>query len=266
MPNEIVTNNLAQAVQQTPNNKANRDYSKCISLKKALENYEALLRDPKSENKNTGCFLGTKDSDTKKFIEEAQKEIEQCITRGTIDGSVELRGRRANAFALRVPLKDDKGNFSADKFFNGDFCKNSKPKITAVTLYTTKDQIRGLRTSENDSKVRLYEIINGSYTITFNWKAEDKNCSITVSVDSDGKVSYSNPSKDLTASDLEKNTAVNITIGEADKPKKLTLAELVDKDPQRQKISGEVVTINPSTNMANVDSAQHTASKRSAAR
>lgn len=257
---EIVTvkSNPPEATQPTslkPDNKNNRDYSKCITLKTALENYKAKLSNAKSDNKNTGYFLNIDDEETKKFIQEAQKVIEGCIENGVIDGSIEIKGRRANAFTVRVALKDDKGSFSADKFFDSEFCKNSEPKITAVTLYTTPDQIRGIRISKEEGKPKLYEIINGSYTIKFNWKVGKKDCSITMSINSDGTVVYSNLSKGLTFNDLEENTAVNITIGE-DLPKKWTLAELVSQATNLQKSVGEsedTVTVNhPSSKVASV--------------
>lgn len=262
---ETVTNNSPQVIEQKPDNKSNRNYSNCIPLKKAIENYKAQLSGF-TENKNTGYFLDAKDPDTKKFIEQAQKEIEQCISAdGIIDGSIELRGRRANAFALRVPLKGDKGSFSADKFFDSKFCKESEPKITAVTLYTTPDQIRGLRISQDDKGVRLYEVINGSYTVTFNWEVEGKDCSIAMSISADGKVTYSNPSKSLDVADLEKNKNVNITIGE-DQPKKLTLKELFLLDPRVQKrASGEVIRIDtpPSSSLESTGTTQTNAKKAS---
>lgn len=223
---------------EEPHNKTNRKY-KYITLGNALKNYNAKLSNSEINNENTGFFLDAHDKDAKEFIAYAQKEIEKCIENGEIDGSIELRGRKANAFTLRVPLKDDKGSFQAGKFFDSKFCKESRPGITAVTLYVTQEQIRGLRISQDDRGVRLYEIINGSYTIKFNWKVDNRYCSITVSVDDDGNVTYSDPSQGLKLDDLRKNTAVNIAIGEADKskngeglPKKLTLEELVLKDPE----------------------------------
>ncbi|MDD9335838.1 MAG: hypothetical protein PV345_00330 [Wolbachia sp.] len=69
----------------------------------------------------------------------------------------------------------------------------------------SEEEIRGLRVSLDENKARLYEIINWSYNITFNWKVDEKDCSITVNVSSDGKVNCSNPSVGLTYEDLKKN-------------------------------------------------------------
>lgn len=251
---------VAQPISQKPDNK--RDYSKCITLKTALENYKAKLSDPNSNNKNTGYFLDTKDKEAKAFIEKAHKTIGGCIENGAIDGSVEIRGRRANAFTLRFSLKDDKGSFSADKFFDSEFYKNSEPKITAVTLYTTKEQLRGIRISKEEGKSKLYEIINGSYNIVFKWEIGARVCSITMNINSDGTVTYID-SKNCSRADLVKNTAVNITIGE-DQSEKWTLAELVSKahnlEQDVQNIqdivkSAETVTADPQSSFIDLSAA-----------
>jgi hypothetical protein len=112
---------------------------------------------------------------------------------------------------------------SINESFLSQFRNDGDIKVTAVTLLTSAEEERGLGISLDDNKARFYEIINGSYVITFNWKVGDKNCSITIDVSSDGKVICSNSSEDLYVQDLEENKDVKIQIG---KGKKMSLKEL----------------------------------------
>lgn len=101
------------------------------------------------------------------------------------------------------------------------------------------EEKRGLRISIDEDKARLYEIVNGSYDITFNWKVDDKNCSITMNVSINGTVTCTKVSEGLILEDLDKNKDVKIRIG-GTKNRKMTLTELASLGRQQHK-SHEVV-------------------------
>ncbi|APR98493.1 hypothetical protein [Wolbachia endosymbiont of Folsomia candida] len=239
--------NLSQIAQQNPNKphtRATREY-KYITLKEALKN----LADKGPNHLNKGLFLAKNDPDAQKLIDSIQKEIKRYVSDDCSIENARLRGRKDKSFTVWVSLKEDKGELQTDKLFSSDVFKNSTPKITSVTFVSQED-IRLVRLSQNDKGVRLYEVINQSCRIKFDWKVGDKDFSITVDISSDGKVTYSSPSEGLNYADLEKNTAVKIRTGYS-KDKDMTLKELISKDP-RQQASGETLTINPETTVTSV--------------
>lgn len=241
----------SSAGSRSPHTNKTRKY-KYITYKEALEN----LRKSSESHLNDKCFLDKNDEQTKKFIDCIRKEITHYAVDNSIE-DVKLRGRKEKSFAAWVYLKEDKRELRIDGSFPGKICKLSNLKVTALVIASPEDK-RLLRISQDDKGVRLYEVINGSFIITFNWKVGDKDCSITVNISvynekkdkSKTLVTYSNVSKGLTVEDLEKNTDIKIRLGYI-KDKDLTLAELVALDKSQNVSSREEVEMNnkPSTNV-----------------
>lgn len=149
-------------------------------------------------------------------------------------------------------LKNNTGQLKVDETFLSQFRNKGDIQVTAVTLLISDEEIRGYRISVDEKGVRLHEIINQSYTIIFDRQVGDEDFSITVDVSSDGKVTYSNPNKDLDIQDLEKNKDVKIQIG---KGEKMTLAELVCLDPRMQKgVSKETIKIKEEKPLTSLES------------
>ncbi|MDG7055694.1 MAG: hypothetical protein LJD31_04160 [Wolbachia endosymbiont of Menacanthus eurysternus] len=249
---------LSSTESRAPHTNKTREY-KYVTYKKALEN----LRKPSESHLNDKYFLDENDEQTKKFIDSIREEISHYAVDNSIEG-VKLRGRKEKSFAAWVYLKEDKKELRIDKSFLGGVCTSSDPKVTAVTIVSQEDK-RLLRISRDDKGIRLYEVINGSSIITFNWKVGNKDCSITVDISvynekrnkPETSVICSNRSEGLTLQDLAKNTAVKIRLGYI-KGKDMTLAELVALDKSQDKSSSEETQVDnkPSTNVANTETTQ----------
>jgi hypothetical protein len=199
------------------------------------------------------------DEQTKKFMNLIQKEIAAYTGNNSID--VRLRGKEDKSFTAWISLKEGKsGELKFYDSYPGEVLKNSNPKIGAFTLVSPEDK-RVARVSRDSDGARLYQILNESCTIKFNWKVGDRDCSITLKIsrrndgkgnDNDYDVVCTDYSKDLNFDDLEKNKAVKIKIGyyenkNFDKYNDMTLAKLSSLASNLQRFEGEVVTINPST-------------------
>ncbi|GFW57598.1 uncharacterized protein TNCV_2925171 [Trichonephila clavipes] len=125
-----------------------------------------------------------------------QKEVSQYVVGNSIK-DLNLRGRKSKASTAWVLLQDNVEFRLNESFLSGD-----------------------------EDKARLYEIVNGSYNITFNWKVDDKNCSITMNASINGTVACTKDSEGLIWEDLDKDKDAKIRIG-GTKNRKMTLMELV---------------------------------------
>jgi len=266
---ETVTINSDQVTQSTseiyklgtPYNKNTRIYQH-ISLAKALEN----LKDPSRSHLNKEFYLDVNDEETKKFVNSIQKGLAAYTGNDSVD--VRLRGKEDKSFTAWVLSK---GELNFDNSFPGEVLKDSNPKIGAFTLVSPEDK-RVARVSRGADGERLYQILNESCTIKFNWKVGDRDCSITFTIsrrddgkgnDNDYDVVCTGCSEGLNLDDLKKNKAVKIKIGyyennKFDKYNGMTLAGLASLAQNLQGVeASEVVTINPpTTNLAGTNTQQ----------
>lgn len=218
--------------QKVPGTTANGSTRKYITYEKALKN----LKESSERHLNDGYFMDKSDLEAKNFIDLVQKEVSQYVVGNSIK-DLNLRGRKSKAFTAWVLLQDNVEFRVNESFLGGG--KYGNPEVTAVTLLIPGEEKRGLRISIDEDKARLYEIVNGSYDITFNWKVDDKNCSITMNVSINGTVACTKASEGLIWEDLDKNKDAKIRIG-GTKNRKMTLTELVSLGKQQHK-SHEVV-------------------------
>lgn len=201
-------------------NKHTREYE-YITYKCAVEN----LSKSSERHLNEKKFLDKNDKETQLFIDEIQKEIIKHIPLSSVE-DIKLRGRKDKSFTAWLLLHKDSEPFKIDESFLENASCYANPKVTAVTLLNSPEEERGLRISLDKNKCRLYEVVNGSYKIQFDWKVGDEDCSIAMNISSNGTVTCDNLNKDLTFEDLEENKDVKIRIGGV-KNKEMTLAELV---------------------------------------
>ncbi|GFU12513.1 uncharacterized protein NPIL_661241 [Nephila pilipes] len=204
--------------RQDPVDRHTRRYE-YIPYERALVNLDF----PSPIHLNEKKFLDKSDNLTQEFIDIIEDEISEYLTSGNIE-DVRLRGRKAKSFTAWVSLKDGEGRWEIDESFMSKTCKVNDIKVTAMTLVSC-DDVRGLRISVDEDGVRLYEIINGSFKITFHWSANDKSCHITANIDSDGTVSFSCASADLSREDIDGNRFVKLKIGN-NRNKVMTFLEL----------------------------------------
>ncbi|APR99112.1 hypothetical protein [Wolbachia endosymbiont of Folsomia candida] len=269
--NETIIINSDQVVQSTAENfKLGVPYTKntriynYIPLAKALEN----LNDPSKSHLNKELYLDIKDQKTQEFVNSIQKGLAEYTGNDSVD--VRLRGKEDKSFTAWVSLKDGKeGELKFDNSFPGEALKNSNPKIGAFTLVSPEDK-RLARVSQNDDGVRLYQILNGSSTIKFNWKVDDRDCSITFTIsrrddgkgnDNDYDVVCTDMGDNTSFDDLKKNEAVKIKIGyyenkNFDKYNDMTLTKLALLDRNLQGVeASEVLTNLTSANTQQVQAA-----------
>ncbi|MBR9983287.1 MAG: hypothetical protein MUP48_05110 [Wolbachia endosymbiont of Homalodisca vitripennis] len=265
--NETLIMNFDQVPQLTPKiyklgtpyNNRTRIYE-YITLAKALEN----LNDPSRSHANKELFLSDNDEETKKFLSVIRKGIAEYTGNDSVD--VRLRGKEDKSFTAWVSLKEGRGESKFDNSFPGKALKDSNPKIKAFTLVSPEDK-RLVRVSQSDDGVRLYQILNDSCIIKFNWKVGDRDCSIALNISGNGNVFCTDLSDNISPEDFEENKAVKIKIGyyenkKMDKYNDMTLAKLVSLASNLQGIEREVITINPSTGVTsasaqNVSESQH---------
>lgn len=188
-----------------------------ITYEQALRNFAQF---PEC-NKNTGYFLNQKDLKTKELINKVQERIEKEITNGVVE-HIKLRGRKARSFTAWVLLKDNKGELKINESLLKDLYDQGEVKVTAITLLMSVEEKRGIRISLSENKERLYEILNGEYSITFCWEVDGKACEITMNIKDDGKIECANMSQGLTDEDIEYNNSAKVKIGE----EKITLIKL----------------------------------------
>ncbi len=226
-------------------NKHTRKYE-YITYKCAVENLSKSSEHHLNEKK----FLDKNDKETQFFIDEIQKEITKHIPLSSIK-NIKLRGRKDKSFTVWLLLSEDSEQLKIDESFLGNVSCRADPKVTAVTLLNSPEEERGLRISLDKNKCRLYEVINGSYSIQFSWKVGNEDCSIIVNISNDGTVTCDNISEDLTFEDLEENKDVKIRIGGV-KNKKMTLAELVSLDKSQYRSSSEEVKMHGNSKIENL--------------
>lgn len=254
--NETLIMNFDQVAQLTsqnyklgtPYNNRTRIYN-YITLAKALEN----LNDPSRSHANKELFLSDNDEETKKLLSVIRKGIAEYTGNDSVD--VRLRGKEDKSFTAWVSLKEGRGELKFDNSFPGKALKDSNLKIGAFTLVSPEDK-RLVRVSQSDDDVRLYQILNESCIIKFNWKVGDRDCSIALNISGNGNIFCTDLSDNISPEDFEENKAVKIKIGyyenkKMDKYNDMTLAKLVSLASNLQGIEREVITINPSTGVTN---------------
>ncbi|WP_333023924.1 hypothetical protein, partial [Wolbachia endosymbiont of Pentidionis agamae] len=235
-PAEVVKSTHGDLKPDIPYTKETRKYN-YITLGETLKNISEG-----NEDKNNLLYLDENDEETKKFLDSVSKEIAAYTGNNSIE--VRLRGRKGRTtFTAWISFKEDGKNreLKFDNSFPGEGLKDIDPKIGAFTLVSPEDR-RIIRISQDKDGKKLYQVLNDSCTIKFNWSVGDKNCSITLTVtrkndqehynDNDYDVVIDGYSEGLSSEDLKKNESVKIKIGyyenkEFDKYNNMSLEEVV---------------------------------------
>lgn len=167
-----------------------------------------------------------------KLGEEAKTEFGKYIKNGAIDRVSIKEYERGNLHATINLQDNDNKNTSIkiSEFLNSKFCIDKKIVGFSILNSSQEEVIKG---HIDGKRVRYYDLSTMTqYGIKFNWYVDGRECSITLSANSDGSIKIVGDKP--TDEDLEKNKDVRIKVN----GKYLSLADAVkgcEQNNDRQK-------------------------------
>ncbi len=196
---------------------------------KLISNTESLQKKMKEALEKMQQQNAARQKELEKKIEE---EFSKCIESGTIDAVSITKYGDQNLLYATIKLKED--NKSTDikvsEFLNSDFCKKNNIVGFFLSNGDQKESING----HIYKGVRYYYLgTTTQYKIKFNWYIDERECSITLSANSDGTIKIVSDKPDN--KDLEENKDVKIKVGNT----YLSLADAVKTCKQNSQQSDE---------------------------
>ncbi|WP_349967646.1 hypothetical protein [Wolbachia endosymbiont of Armadillidium arcangelii] len=196
---------------------------------KLISNTESLQKKMKEALEKMQQQNAARQKELEKKIEE---EFSKCIESGTIDAVSITKYGDQNLLYATIKLKED--NKSTDikvsEFLNSDFCKKNNIVGFFLSNGDQKESING----HIYKGVRYYYLgTTTQYKIKFNWYIDERECSITLSANSDGTIKIVSDKPDN--KDLEENKDVKIKVGNT----YLSLADAVTTCKQNSQQSDE---------------------------
>ncbi|GFT79732.1 hypothetical protein NPIL_656091 [Nephila pilipes] len=196
-----------------------------VSYERAVADSK-LLCDPHLSQKK---FLDKNEIIAKDIIDEVEEEITNHLKAGEIY-EMNLRGRKQKSFAAWITPRNGKVIFEIDESFLREFRRENDLKVTALTIVSPSYK-KFFQISVNEQGVRLYKVLKGQVTITFNWMSLGKKCKVTATITEKGEIFLKDFSQNLSIADVFDNRFVKIQIPNDtnDSKKEWTLINLAHK-------------------------------------
>ncbi|MFP3022680.1 MAG: hypothetical protein ACEY3K_07140 [Wolbachia sp.] len=213
-------------------------------MKEALEKMQQQQPPQSATNQSQGNDVteypdDANENEYSKLGEEAKTEFGKYIENGAIDRVSIKEYERGNLYATINLQDNDNKNTSIkiSEFLNSKFCIDNKIVGFSILNSSQEEVIKG---HIDGKRVRYYDLSTMTqYGIKFNWYVDGRECSITLSANSDGSIKIVGDKP--TDEDLEKNKDVKIKVGNA----YLSLADAVkgckqNNDRQKHEDSSKV--------------------------
>lgn len=155
---------------------------------------------PDDANENEYCELEKK----------ANAEFGKYIENGAIDSTSITKTQSGNLYAAITLQDNNNTSIKISEFLNSKFCTENS--IAGFSINSSQEEV--IKGHIDDKRVRYYDLgTTVQYGIKFNWYVGERECSITLSANSDGsiKIVGDKPAD----KDLEKNKDVKIKVGDS---------------------------------------------------
>ncbi|WP_353282825.1 hypothetical protein [Wolbachia endosymbiont (group A) of Pogonocherus hispidulus] len=222
--------------------KLNQAMSLQKKMKEALEKMQQQQLPQSTTNQGNDVNKYPDDTNENEYCElekKANAEFGKYIENGAIDRVSIKEYKNGNLYATINLQDNDNKNTSIkiSEFLNSKFCIDNKIVGFSILNSSQEEVIKG---HIDGKRVRYYDLSTMTqYGIKFNWYVDGRECSITLSANSDGSIKIVGDKP--TDEDLEKNKDVKIKIGNA----YLSLADAVkgckqNNDRQKHEDSSKV--------------------------